>query len=283
MKTGVVDVGGGLRGVYAAGVFDRCMEQEICFDLAIGVSAGSANVASYVAWQRGRNYPFYTDYPFRKDYMSLSNFIRKHSYLDLDYIYSTLSNSGGENPLDHRKFMESKTDFLAVATNAETGEAAYFDKKDVGLDDYSVLKASCAIPFVCHPYPVGNTAYFDGALGDTVPIEKAFSMGCDKVVLILTKPRDLVRTSKNDERLARLIRRKYPRSAEKLSRRAEQYNEGVAKAKEYEAQGRLLIVAPDDTCGVDTLTKNREALKRLYEKGREDAKTIAPFLHPACA
>lgn len=26
MKTGVIDVGGGLRGVYAAGVFDRCLE-----------------------------------------------------------------------------------------------------------------------------------------------------------------------------------------------------------------------------------------------------------------
>ena len=48
MKTGVVDVGGGLRGVYAAGVFDFCMDQGIRFDLCIGVSAGSANAASYI-------------------------------------------------------------------------------------------------------------------------------------------------------------------------------------------------------------------------------------------
>lgn len=26
MKTGVIDAGGGLRGIYAAGVFDRCMD-----------------------------------------------------------------------------------------------------------------------------------------------------------------------------------------------------------------------------------------------------------------
>ena len=49
MKTGVVDVGGGLRGVYTAGVFDYCLDQDIRFDLGIGVSAGSANVASYIA------------------------------------------------------------------------------------------------------------------------------------------------------------------------------------------------------------------------------------------
>ena len=38
MKTGIVDVGGGLRGIYAAGVLDYCMDQGIHFDLGIGVS-----------------------------------------------------------------------------------------------------------------------------------------------------------------------------------------------------------------------------------------------------
>lgn len=42
MKTGIVDVGGGLRGIYAAGVLDYCMDKGIRFDLGIGVSAGSA-------------------------------------------------------------------------------------------------------------------------------------------------------------------------------------------------------------------------------------------------
>lgn len=89
MKLGVVDVGGGLRGIYAAGVFDYCLEQGIQFDLCIGVSAGSANAASYVAGQRARNYSFYIDYPFRRQYMSVRNFLFKGSYLDLDYVYGT--------------------------------------------------------------------------------------------------------------------------------------------------------------------------------------------------
>lgn len=58
MKTGIVDIGGGLRGVYAAGVFDRCMDMGVPFDVGIGVSAGSANILAYAAGQRGRNYPF---------------------------------------------------------------------------------------------------------------------------------------------------------------------------------------------------------------------------------
>ncbi len=63
MKIGVVDVGGGLRGIYAVGVLDYCMDQGIRFDMGIGVSAGSANLISYAAGQRGRNYQFYTSLP----------------------------------------------------------------------------------------------------------------------------------------------------------------------------------------------------------------------------
>lgn len=278
MKTGIVDVGGGLRGVYAAGVFDYCLDAGIRFDLGIGVSAGSANVSSYIAGQKKRNYPFYTDYPFRKEYMGLKNFLFKKSYLDLDYIYSALSNSDGENPLDYQSFMKSSTEFLAVATNAETGEAVYFDKTAMRQDDYSVLKASSAIPFVCHPYAVDGVLYYDGALGDTVPLEKAFEWGCDKVVLVLTKPKDFCRSSSKDEKIAKRIQKKYPITAERIRNRVKQYNRGVALAKEYEADGRVLIIAPDDTCGVDTLTKDRDALKRFYEKGYRDAKAMESFL-----
>lgn len=280
MKTGIVDVGGGMRGIYAAGVFDCCLDAGIVFDLCIGVSAGSANAASYIAGQKKRNYQFYTSYAFRREYMGWGNMLRKRSYLDLDYIYGTLSNADGESPLDYRRIMNSPTEFYAVATHAQTGEAKYFDKHDLHQDDYSVLKASSAIPFVCRPYPVEGVPYYDGALGDTVPIEKAFALGCDKVVLVLTKPRDYLRTPKNDSRFAKMIEKEYPLAAEKLRRRAEQYNRGVELAKAYEAQGRALIIAPDDTCGVDTLTRNKEALDQLYEKGYRDGAAIGAFVSP---
>ena len=35
MKTAIVDTGGGLRGVYTAGVLDYCLDQGVSFDLAI--------------------------------------------------------------------------------------------------------------------------------------------------------------------------------------------------------------------------------------------------------
>ncbi len=279
MKTGVIDVGGGFRGIYAAGVLDYCMDKGISFDLGIGISAGSANLASFSAGQRGRNYRFYTEYGLRKQYASVGNFIRKRSFIDMEYVYGVLSDHDGEDPLDYPAIREDPMELLVVAADAVSGQAKFFDKSDLEQDNYDILKASSSIPFFCPPYRIKGVPYYDGALGDPVPVEKAFQLGCDRVILILTKPENVRRDSKKDERLAAGIRRKYPKAAEKLCQRARRYNEEVALAKEYAKQGRVLIVAPDDTCGVDTLKRDKDDMNRLYEKGYSDGKKITDYLH----
>lgn len=112
MKTGIVDVGGGLCGVYACGIFDRCLNKGGRFDLCVGDSVGSVNTSSYIAGQRWRNAPFYTEYPFRKEYMSLHNYAKGKDCLNLDYIYGTLNNSDGENPLDWDWLIKVRNKFM---------------------------------------------------------------------------------------------------------------------------------------------------------------------------
>ena len=276
--TAVIDVGGGLRGIYAAGVLDWCLEQGIHFDVGIGVSAGAANIASFLGGQKGRNVHFYTEYALRKEYMSVGNLLRKKSYIDMDYVYGTLSNAGGENPLDYAAIAADPAQFIIVATNARTGAPRYFTKEDLHADQYDVIKASCSIPVVCPPYVVDGTPYYDGALSDPIPVEQAFALGCDQIVLILTRPKDFYRTPRKDKIMAALIRHKYPKAAEAFRQRAELYNRKLDQAKDYEAQGKLLIVAPDDTCGMDTLTRDTDAMRRFYQKGLHDAPAIRSFL-----
>ena len=278
MKLGIVDVGGGFRGIYAAGVLDYCMDQNIRFDLGVGVSAGSANLASYAAGQRGRNYRFYTEYAFRKEYASVRNLLFKGSYVDMEYVYGTLSRTDGEDPVDYAAFRDNPMELVVVATEAETGKAKYFDNSDIPLNEYSVMMASSAIPFFCKPYEVQGVPYYDGALGDPVPVEKAFQLGCDRVIVMLTKPEQELRTPKKDERIAAMIRKKYPAAAEKLCQRAKRYNDSVALAREYARQGKALLVAPDDTCGVDTLKKDKASLNQLYDKGYKDGQKVSNYL-----
>lgn len=274
-KIGIVDVGGGFRGIYAAGVFDYCLDNNIHFDLCIGVSAGSANIASYMANQPRRNYQFHTEFGMRKEYASIRNFIRKKNFIDLDYVYGTLSNSDGESPLDYHMIMKNPSEMYVVSTDAQTGKAEYFTKTDLIHDRYDIFKASSAIPFVCEPYYINGKPYYDGALSDPIPVEKAFMLGCDKVVVILTLPVEQIRTVGRDNFLASRIRKKYPAAADELERRAMKYNSSVVLAKHYEKQGKALIISPDDTCGVGTLSRNPDKLKELYKKGYKDGEKIS--------
>lgn len=179
-KIGVIDVGGGLRGIYAAGVFDWCLENGVKFDYGIGISAGSANLASYLSGQRGRNYLFYEEYSMRRQYMGAGNMLRSGSFLNLQYIYGTLSNAGCENPLDFEKMSANRMEWYMIATDATTGKPKYFTRSDMHQDDYRVLMASCCIPVACKPIVIDGIPYYDGALGDTIPLKKAFADGCDK-------------------------------------------------------------------------------------------------------
>lgn len=54
MKTGLLLEGGGMRGLYTAGVLDVLMENSIKIDTIIGVSAGALFGMNYKSKQKGR-------------------------------------------------------------------------------------------------------------------------------------------------------------------------------------------------------------------------------------
>lgn len=275
---GIIDTGGGLRGIYGAGVLDRCMRDDIRFDCAIGVSAGSANIAAFAGHQPGRNYAFYCEYSQRKEYMSFGNLLKTGSYIGLDYIYRTLSDSTGEDPLDYETLKAYPGELYVVATDALTGAPRYFTKNDFHRDEYGVICASCAIPSVCRAYPVRGTPYYDGGVSDPVPLSFALAKGCEKTVLILTRPTDFVMSSSLENLSAKLLFRRYPAVAAALKKRAYLYSTGVRRALALQEEGRCLVIAPDDCCGADTLTRDKEKLDRLYRKGYEDAGKIKTYL-----
>ena len=275
---GVIDVGGGMRGSYGAGVFDRCIEDGMSFDYHVGVSAGSANLCSFLAGQKGRNFHFYADYSFRPEYMGVKHFVRSGDYLDLEYIYGgALSNSDGENPLDFPAMLRSGKPFEIVATDALTGLPHYFDMREMSLDDYGAIKASSCVPGVNRPYEWKGGKYYDGGLSDPIPFKRCLDAGCSKVVIVLTRPKTYFRDPAKDERMAKLLFH-YPNAAKALEFRSRVYNDQLKDAMELERQGRALIIAPNDISGMKTLTKDRDAIVALYHKGYQDAEAIADFI-----
>lgn len=268
----VIDVGGGTRDIFGAGVFDYFLEHGVTFDKCYGVSAGCANISSFLAGQQHRNYEFYTEYTMRKEYMSFNNYFKTGSYVDLNYVSEELSNTNGEYPLDFEKLKANPADFIIVAAVAETGETKYFTKEDMSINNYAPINASSCVPVVNKPYEIDGVEYFDGGIADPIPYQKALNDGCDELVIILTRPKDGYRVDNRDRRMAQVLARQYPKAAELLEHRAEVYNAQLDAIKKLEEEGVATIIAPDSIGKLKTLTRDIDKLKSLYRKGLVAAK-----------
>ncbi|MBQ8504357.1 MAG: patatin family protein [Clostridia bacterium] len=275
---GIIDVGGGMRCVYTSGIYDRLLDENIMLPYCLGVSAGAANLITYIAKQKGRTLPFYREYAKRKEYMSLENLIKTGSYISLDYVYSVLSNEGGENPLDYETFSKSDVIFKAAATRARDGKAEFFDNKDVIRNDYSILKASCCLPGVCKPTEFKNELYFDGGVAEPIPVEKAFSDGCDKVILVLTKSRQEYMTPMIATKVLSSRIRKYPEVFALMRNLHNRCTDILTKVSQWEKEGKVLVIEPENCFGMNTLTRDYEPMTKMYEQGCRDAKKIMDFL-----
>ena len=115
-------------------------------------------------------------------------------------------------------------------------------------------------------------------LTESCPVQKAIDDGYDRIVLVLTRPKDVLREQKRDIAPARILRHSYPAAAERLLNRYATYNDEVALAKEYERDGRVLILAPESLYGLNTLSKSFEGLERMYRAGYAAAEAIPAFL-----
>ena len=279
MKTALIDVGGGMRAVYGAGVYDYLMDNDLYpIDLGIGVSAGAADMSTYFAKQRGRVLRYFTVYPKRKEYMGLWPFLTRGTFMNLKYIYEDLSLPGCEDPFDAEAFLRSPSDMVFVATDAETGKPDYLGKDSIEIGNLKVLEATAALPVACKPIEFRGRLYYDGGISDPIPYEKAFSMGADKVIVILTKPRDFIRDPEKDKWVGNTLSKRYPSAGRAMLNRAETYNSQIKGMDKYEKEGKLLVIAPDDTCGVTTLKHRDDDIMKLYGKGYKDAERIIPFL-----
>ncbi|MBR5234268.1 MAG: patatin family protein [Clostridia bacterium] len=268
--TGLIDVGGGMRDIYGAGALDYFLDNNISFDVCIGVSAGSANIASFLAGQRGRTYSFYAEYAKRKEYMSFSNLFRNGSYFDLDYIYSFLSNEDGEYPIDFKTLSENTSAYYIVVTDAKTGEPVYLPKHIITKNNLWALKASCAMPVACQPISRDDGIYFDGGVSDPIPVQKALELGCDKVYVIIPRPA----TKKNREfsSFMKPFLSKYPHVLNLMKRRPEIYNNQLQTLEHYIKKGQVVLIAPDNDYDVNMMTRDSRKLDNFYKKGYDDAK-----------
>ena len=270
MKIGLVVEGGGMKCAYNAAILDAFLDNGLTFDYCIGVSGGAGNLASYLARQRGRNLRFFTEHLHEHGYFGLRSFLKTGNLFGLQYIYGTLTNSTGKDPLDFPTLKNNPAEYEVVVTNALTGKTEYFGKETIAQDDYRLIMASSAIPAACRPVELNEIPYFDGGLSDAIPVSRALEKGCDRLVVILSKMRDYVRKPQGMRFLYTMRCRQYPQIISLIDHRHIAYNQNLQEVFALERAGKAFVFAPSHPIHVGTYSMNEQLERDLYALGMED-------------
>ena len=267
MKTGLVLEGGALRTIFSSGVCDALLDRELPLpDYTVGVSAGIAYGVSYLSRQSRRNLKLVTTYAGDHRYMGWRNMAnpRNRSYFGLKFAYETIPNR--LLPFDYDAFEANPGTVEAVVTNLNTGEAEYLPVPRRDAHNL-LLQASCAIPLLFPVIELDGQPYLDGGCADAIPWQHCFDVGCDRVVVILTRERDYRKDADGSIRLLERQFRKYPKFLETMRSRAERYNTSRDALFQLEAEGKALVIAPEDTFGCSRTERDLEILRALWQSG----------------
>ena len=270
MKKGIVLEGGALRSIYTSGVCDALLEGNVMPDYLVGVSAGIAYGVSYLSRQSRRNLEVVTRYAPDSRYMGLHNLKdpENMSYFGRKFVFETIPNE--LVPFDYDTFAAFPGQVEAGLTNLNTGKADFVDVPRSPRFSF-VLQASCAMPLMFPVYRIGGEPYLDGGVADAVPWKHALEKGCDRLIVVLSRPQDFRRTPDSTLPLIRKKYRKFPAFVAAMEDRADRYNEDREELFEAERQGKVLIFAPKSVLGVSRTERDPEKLRMLWAAGYQDA------------
>lgn len=272
-KVGLVLEGGGLRGLYTAGVLDVFMENKIKIDGIVGTSAGAVFGINYFSEQKGRTLRYNKEYAKDKRYMSFTSLVLTGNYINKKFAYYKIPEE--LDLFDNLKFMNSGKEFYAVATDVETGEPEYF-KITNPVEQIEELRASSAIPGITRIVKINGRKFLDGGIGDSIPIGKALSLGYDKIIVVETQPLNYRKfpLSRGMARYMRLKYLRYPKFVEAMLNRYKRYNDCQEDIVNMDKKGVTFTIRPSKRLDIDMKTRSAEKYQEIYDLGVADAKAI---------
>ena len=269
-QAGLVLEGGGMKGMYTAGVLDFFLEKDISFSSVYGVSAGACHMCSYLSKQKGRARDVGVDYLDDRFYCSFLSLFLTGDLFNVDIAYHLIPEY--LYPFDHEAYAQYKGKAFSVATNIETGRAEYLRLRDL-KKDIDMIRASASLPLVARNVKIGDKLYLDGGIADPVPIRRSVLDGNRRNVVILTKEVGYVRKPTGSKELA-LIKaryRKYPKIYELMKKRHLIYNDSIEYLYRLQDEGLAYVIRPSYPSKVGRIEKDKKLLLELYQQGYEEA------------
>ena len=279
--TALVFEGGGMRGAFTAGIVATLIEEGIDFPHVSGISAGSSNTVNYVSRDAKSAHDTFTTVADSPDFGGFRHWIEGRGMFNVDYLYDEIAQPDGDAPLDLDTFLANPAEVRIGAFNATRGEEVWFTKDDMRTVEEvgRCVRASSTLPIIMPTVTIDGDTYVDGALGPNggIPLDAPMRDGYRKFFVVLTRPRDFVKTPTKPGVCSalRLAFPRLPSIAEAVARRTVAYNAARRKLFQLEEQGRALIVTPGDL-GIDKMEMNVDRLEDAYDAGVARARADLP-------
>lgn len=279
--TALVFEGGGMRGAFTAGIVATLIEEGIDFPHVSGISAGSSNTVNYVSRDAKRAHDTFTTVADSPEFGGFRHWIEGRGMFNVDYLYDEIAQPDGDAPLDLDTFLANPAEVRIGAFNATRGEEVWFTKDDMRTVEEigRCVRASSTLPIIMPTVTIDGDTYVDGALGPNggIPLDAPMRDGYRKFFVVLTRPRDFVKTPTKPGVCSalRLAFPRLPSIAEAVARRTVAYNAARRKLFQLEEQGRALIVTPGDL-GIDKMEMNVDRLEDAYDAGVARARADLP-------
>ena len=262
--TGLVLEGGGMRGVFTAGVLDALMKNEVYFPYVVAVSAGALHGLSYMSRQPRRARWSSIDMLKKYGYISLRSLVQNGSIFDPNILYERFPDE--IIPFDYKTYENNPATFEMVTTNCKTGRALYLSERYNHHRLIQIAKASSALPFVSQVTFVDHVPMLDGGIVDSIPIVRSIDTGHHENVVVLTRNRGY-RSTEPDIKMPKFVYKEFPRLRVALSRRTEEYNHQLDLIERMEDWGEIVVIRPERPLEVGRITQDVVKLEHLYEEG----------------
>lgn len=185
----VVVQGGGMRGTYSISALAELDRRGLLprVHTAAGTSAGGMNVAYFAAGQAEMGIGVYTDLISNRRFI---HFLRR-PIIDIDFLVDDILKR--EARLDVDPVLAGQPVVRTLLADARTGLGREFVASEIADEHvlFEVLRAGSALPLVFgREIPVGDGAYVDGGLAETIYTSWLADSPLSDVIVILTRPLD---------------------------------------------------------------------------------------------
>ena len=263
--------GGSLRGLFTAGVLDTFMENDVYFPAVAGVSAGALNALNYVSHQPGRSASINLRYRHDGRYFGPKAALRGGSLFGLNFMLHDVKK---EVPYDEDTYAHGGMRMIAVATNAETGKPAYFEKGKTDFDFNEAVRASASLPLASAPVMLDGQPYLDGGCACPIALNWALKQGLEKIVVVTTREKGF-RKKQPGQRMIDLYDDFYgdkPLFLATMLTQEMRYNALMDQLDELEESGRVFCVRPQEPITIGRFEGDTEKLLALYNRGHREGR-----------